>query len=184
MLKLLWHGLLGARVHRGCLTSMTALLALVAWSETSLAQEPEHLGQFRDWHALIYQENDNPVCYIATRPTSEEGNYARRGDVYLLVTHRPAENSRDVVSIVTGYTYEPGSEVEATIANETFSLFTEGDKAWARDPETDAALVQAMIQGASMTVRGTSDRDTPTTDTYSLLGFTAARDRINEACGP
>ena len=34
-----------------------------------------------------------------------------------------------------------------------------------------------------MTVRGRSNRGTLTTDTYSLLGFTAARDRIDEACG-
>ena len=184
MLKSLSHGLLGTCLNRNCLAATLALLALFAWGKPTLAQEPQHLGQFRDWHAFTVEENGNLVCFIVTRPTSEEGNYARRGDVYLMVTHRPAESSRDVVSIITGYTYEPGSEVQAAIANDTFSLtITEEDRAWAPDAETDAALVRAMIQGSSMTVRGRSNRGTLTTDSYSLLGFTAARDRIDEACG-
>ena len=160
-----------------------ALWALASTAMPASAQELEFLGTFRDWHAFKFLENGNPVCYIATRPTREEGNYSRRGDVYLMVTHRPAENSRDVVSVITGYTYEPGSEVRAVIADQTFDLFTEDDTAWARDAETDNAIVQAMIRGVSLTVRGRSNRGTDTNDAYSLRGFTAARDEINEACG-
>jgi len=160
-----------------------ALFGATSWMGTARAQDLEFLGTFRDWHAFKFFENGNPVCYIATRPTREEGNYSRRGDVYLMVTHRPTENSRDVVSVIAGYTYEPGSEVQATISNQSFGLFTEDDTAWARDAETDRSLVQAMINGSNLVVRGRSSRGTPTTDTYSLLGFTAARNKINEACG-
>jgi len=68
------------------------------------------------------------------------------------------------------------------IDGQDFDLFTDGDSAWARDAETDRKLVQAMVRGNSMVVRGTSSRGTLTVDTYSLSGFTAARNAINKAC--
>ena len=163
--------------------TLVALLPLLG-AQPGLAQEElEYLGTHRDWHAFSFIENGNRICYIASRPASDEGNYDRRGDIFLLVTHRPAENSRDVVSFITGYTFEPDSEVEVTISDQQFSLFTSNDTAWAYDADDDRRIVQAMISGTTMVVRGTSNRGTNTTDTYSLLGFTAARNQINELCG-
>ena len=49
-------------------------------------------------------------------------------------------------------------------------------------PDNSLALVQSMIRGAKMVVRGTSWRGTKTTDTYSLKGFTAAYNKITETC--
>jgi invasion protein IalB len=159
-----------------------AALAVVAAAVPALAQEVQLLGSHRDWHAFTYTENGNKVCYIATKPTREEGDYTSRGDVYLMVTHRPAESSRDVVSIITGYTYQPQSSVRTTIGDNTFTMFTSQDTAWAYDKD-DRQLVAAMKAGVNMTVRGTSSRGTLTTDTYSLLGFTDAYQQIGSACG-
>lgn len=147
------------------------------------AQEPEHVDTHRDWHTYTYQENGNLVCYMASKPTDEQGEYTQRGDVYLLVTHRPAEASRDVISVITGYTYGPESEAVVTIDEKLFNLFTSENTAWARDPATDAGLISAMKAGTSMMVKGTSTRGTETTDTYSLLGFTAAYNEISRSCG-
>ena len=54
--------------------------------------------------------------------------------------------------------------------------------AFAVDTKTDKALVDAMIRGARMVVKGTSSRGTKTTDTYSLKGFSAAFKTIGKAC--
>ena len=148
----------------------------------ALAQDVSFIETHRDWHAFQYTEGGDPVCYIASKPTSEEGDYTVRGDVYVLVTHRPAENSRNVVSFITGYTYQEDSEVDVTIGDNEFSLFTHEDTAWARDSSTDDALVDAMRAGVNMVVEGTSSRGTETTDTYSLMGFTAAMGEIDDAC--
>ena len=43
-------------------------------------------------------------------------------------------------------------------------------------------MVEAMRRGATMIVEGISSRGTHTKDTYSLTGFTAAHNAINEAC--
>ncbi len=158
-----------------------ALLALGAWPASG--QEQEHLGSNRDWHAFRFMEDGQPVCYVVSAPVEEAGDYTRRGEVFTLVTHRPAEQSRGVVSMIAGYTFEPGSEVSVVIGDETFELFTDQDNAWTRDPASDMQLVEAMKAGARMVVRGTSSRGTLTTDTYSLFGFTASYELISEACG-
>lgn len=159
-------------------------LAFAGASGGALAQDAEFLGTHRDWHAFQYTENGNKVCYIASKPTAHEEGGRQRGDIFVLVTHRPAEGTRDVVSVVAGYTYEPNSEVSLTIGNNAFQLFTSEQNAWARDSETDRSVVAAMRAGSEMVIRGRSNRGTDTVDTYSLFGFTAAYNTINEACPP
>lgn len=163
-------------------TSLVAALLAVAALPAS-AQEPQPLDTHRDWHTFTFTENGNKVCYMITEPTREEGNYTSRGDVFLMVTHRPAENNVNVISVITGYTYQSGSQVRATIGDRTFEMFTNQDNAWARDSATDQAMVDAMKAGVNMVVRGTSSRGTLTTDTYSLLGFTDAYNQISQECG-
>src|SRR5690606_1662108 len=124
------------------------------------AQEVQYIATHRDWHAFQYTENGNRVCYVASKPTRSEPTDVRHGDVFVLVTHRPAENSRNVVSVMVGYSYRPGSEVQATIGGTTFPLFTEQNTAWSRDAASDEALVAAMRAGATMTVKATSARGT------------------------
>ncbi|MCB9959879.1 MAG: hypothetical protein H6843_14875 [Rhodospirillaceae bacterium] len=163
---------------------LVALVALlIGLALPAAAQEVQYLETNRDWHAFQFTENGNTVCYMASRPTREEGNYTRRGEVFVLVTHRPAESSRNVISFISGYTFQADSEVTVTIGNDSFSLFTDGETAWARDTATDSQIVGAMQAGANMVVRGTSSRGTVTTDTYSLFGFTATLDAIDTACG-
>src|SRR5690606_17765465 len=127
--------------------AVTATGSFVAGSAD--AQEVQYLESHRDWHTFTYMENGNKVCYMASKPTKAEGNYTTRGDIFLLVTHRPGENSRDVVSIITGYTYQSGSTVRATIGDRNFELFTDQDTAWARDSQTDRELVAAMRAGTT-----------------------------------
>ena len=162
------------------------LLRAVAFLSVALAATPlaaqtiERLGDFQDWSAFKFKESGKDACYIASQPTKQEGKYSKRGDIYALVTHRPAEGRRDEVSFVAGYTYKPESAVEVTIGSTTQKLFTQDDSAWAVDKETDVALVRSMIRGNNMVVQGTSSRGTLTTDTYSLKGFTAAYKAIGK----
>ncbi|WP_119679874.1 invasion associated locus B family protein [Indioceanicola profundi] len=164
--------------------ALTAGLALAASAGPASAQssEPKLIGTFRDWNAFVLDEPGGRVCWMASKPTKDEGNYSRRGDIFALVTHRPYEKSLDVVSFVAGYPHADGSEVTVQIGNSRFELFTEGDTSWARDDKTDREIVQAIRAGSSMVVRGTSSRGTRTTDTYSLAGSSAAYDAINKAC--
>ncbi|MCE2510915.1 MAG: hypothetical protein J4G10_08125 [Alphaproteobacteria bacterium] len=77
----------------------------------ALAGEIKSLGTFKLWGAYYYTENDAMVCYIASRPIREAGDYTRRGEVFVLVTHRPAAKTRDVVSFQAGFSFQKESGV-------------------------------------------------------------------------
>jgi hypothetical protein len=149
----------------------------------AVAQErPRVIGEYTDWTAIRFRENGETVCWISSAPLESNPKNVRRGDIYVLVTHRPASNTLDEVSVYAGYPFANASEASIEIGGREFKMFTNGQSAWAYDSDADKALVRAMIRGSSMVIRGTSQRGTETVDRYSLRGFTAARNAINQAC--
>jgi invasion protein IalB len=141
------------------------------------------LGQFGAWYAYQLNEKAGRVCYMVSKPTRTRGKYKKRGDVVVFVTHRPKDGERDVVNFQAGYTYKPGAKATASVDKRKFTLTTERDAAWSPNAAADKVLVQAMIKGTRMVLRGQSRSGVTTTDTYSLKGFTRAHKRINRACG-
>ena len=147
------------------------------------ASTPKLLGEYNDWSAFYYQDGENVVCYMASSPQKDEGKYTKRGDIYVVITHRPSEKSFDVVNFVAGYTYKRDAKVEVKIGKTTIDkMFVDKDKAWAVSEKVDKQLVEAMKKGERMIVTGESSRGTQTKDTYSLSGFTAAYRAISAKC--
>lgn len=135
------------------------------------------------WEAYAYGEKAGKVCYMASAPKSSEGAAKDRGQPYLSVTHRPADKSINVVSVVAGYAFKKGSDVEVDIDGAKFKMFTNGEGAWMNDAAGDKALVAAMAKGNKMIVRGTPAKGAVTVDTYALTGFSASYGEIGKACG-
>jgi hypothetical protein len=160
-----------------CLIALATLL-----SSASHAQDVKVLGTFGKWIAQTYKENGANVCFMSVKPEKSEGNYKARGEVSFMVTHRPAEKAFDVVSVAAGYQYAPDSDAVLTSGAKKFNLFTSGERAWARDAQTDKAIVQLLTKSKTMVVKGTSSRNNITTDTYTLAGFTAAYKAISDSC--
>ena len=74
------------------------LFVSIMLSATAQASSvPTELGEYGDWTAYSYKEGKNLVCYMASTPKKDEGNYKKRGDIYAVVTHRPADKSYNVV---------------------------------------------------------------------------------------
>lgn len=143
-----------------------------------------NLGTFGVWTAYVYQGADGKVCYMATEPEKSVGKYKKRDDVFLRITHRPAEKSFDLVSIVAGYTYKKTSKPTLTVDKKSaITLVPYEDTAWAKDSKTDKQLVSQMKAGSTAVIRGRSQRGTDITDTFSLKGFSKAYRAISEACG-
>jgi invasion protein IalB len=161
---------------------LIAVVSVAAPVPPSQAQGVKRIGDYGAWSSFQFSEDGKAACYMESQPKKAVGDYKKRGDVYAIVAHRPAEDRRDEVSVVAGYTYKKDSWVEVTIGAKTFQLFTQDDGAWAPDKKADKALVKAMIKGHTMVVKGTSSRGTLTTDTFSLSGFTKAYQAINKAC--
>lgn len=156
--------------------------ALSGWVLPAAAQEPKLIGSFRDWNAFMLEEPGGRVCWMASRPKKQEGDFAKRGDVFALVTHRPHERALDVVSFVAGYAFATDTTVTVEVGRQSWKLFVDGETAWAREDSTDRAISTAIRQGTLMVVRGTSSRGTRTADTYSLAGTGAAYQAMSKAC--
>lgn len=156
-------------------------ISLLAFS--AYAGAPQLIGEYDDWLAYIYKEGKNSVCYMASTPQKSEGKYTRRGDVYLVITHRPADKSFDVVNFVAGYAYKNDAKVIVKIGKDTISdFFVENDKAWTMNANVDKKLVEAMKKGERLIIDGTSTKGTTTKDTYSLKGFSSAYRAISTKC--
>ena len=143
----------------------------------------EWIAHFEEWSVSQYSEGGRSVCYMSSTPLDMEPKNVRRGLVYVEVAHDTGDGSRDVVSVIAGYTFAEGRAVVAVVDDQEFRMFTKVDRAWNGTTDQDASMVQAMISGSRLTVLGYSNRGTETRDVYSLLGFTAAHEFITEACG-
>ncbi len=156
---------------------------LFAAAGAARAEAPKLLGEYNDWSAFYYQDGKNVVCYMASSPQKDEGKYTQRGDIYVVITHRPAEKSFDVVNFVAGYMYKRDAKVVVKIGKTTIDkMFVDKDKAWAVSEKVDRELVEAMKKDERMIVTGESSKGTATKDTYSLSGFSAAYKAISAKC--
>lgn len=164
-------------------------MGLLAPPAPAMAQS-ERVAVHTDWS--VFTPSNPRECYIVSPPTASVARRGgsvvevTRGDIRLFVTFRPDDNVAGEVSYTSGYPFEPGSTVRLTVGNETFTLGTgtgEADRwAWPANAEEDARLIAAFRRGSTATVVGTSARGTETTDTFSLMGFTAAISDAEARC--
>ena len=162
---------------------IAAMMVLTTVSVPAQAADPRKLGNFGVWEAWELEDTGGKVCYMLAKPTKHAGNYRSRGDIYALITHRPAEGTKNVFSYIAGYEYQAKSEATLKVGDQTFGLFTQAETAWAPDANTDNTIAEAIRKGSNMVVTGTSSRGTATTDTFSLKGSGGAHEAINKACG-
>lgn len=170
-------------MHRLFATTLFAALfqAFFSLPSPAAAQEQRFIGQFRDWVLYTYVDDGDKLCFITSEPTDQDGNYTRRGPPAPLVTRLPGDPPTVEVSYQPGYSYLADSDVTMRIDDNSYTLFTQGEHAWANNGDDDG-IVAAMKAGQRMTVRGTSTKETWSEDSYSLLGFTRAYNAMVEAC--
>ena len=165
----------------GLLRAALALSVLAGSPFGIAAAEPKALAKQGAWQAFALPDKAKPVCYALARPAKSEGAYAKRGEIYLTVTHRPADRATGAVSFAAGYPLKPESEVSLQIGQESFRLYTVEETAWARDSD-EKKLLTALKAGKEAVVKGVSARGTATTDRFPLAGFPATLAAIDKAC--
>ena len=161
---------------RGILAFVLMSIAATALGAT------KNLGTFEKWSAHLLTEKKTRICFVYGEPAKKLGQYKKRGAVFVQISHRPRANVVNEVGFTAGYVYKKDSDAAVEIDGKKFTLFTHKDGAWARNAESDTTLVQAMMKGRRMIIRGMSTRGTKTVDTYSLIGFTRAHQAIGKAC--
>lgn len=160
----------------------TAVLIAAGTIGVADAQTPNRVGAFKDWNAYAYADKKGKVCYAASQPKSQKPAGLNRDPAYFLITARPAENVKGEVSVIIGYPFKEGSKVTVEIDGQKFSMFTKEDGAWVENAAEEAALIEALRKGHSMSVSGISRRGTQTIDAYSLAGISAALEAVAKNC--
>ena len=122
---------------------------------------------------------EDTYCYIVSAPTKEEGDYTKRGDVYVLV-YRINKSPDQIVEISSGYNYDESKPVIVKIDQTSFKFFSKEDSAWTK--EEDKKVILSMQKGIKMIIQGYSFKGTLTTDTYTLKGFTSAFNKLSKDC--
>jgi hypothetical protein len=160
-----------------------AVIAGVALAgSVALAQTVKSIGTFSSWTAFTHGEGASLLCFVTAQPTKQEPAGAKRSPAFVYVSSWPKDGVKAEVSVRVGYPLKGGSDVTMEIGNASYKLFAHGDRAYIADAGEELKLIEAMRRGSSMTVVGTSERGTTTTDTYSLAGITQALQAIASNC--
>jgi len=171
---------------RVCLITVFALVVPLSDSANAQQDSRRAIGSYRDWDAFVYGTGAKRTCHIISVPKSSTASKknARRGDIYIMVSHRPEYGVVGEVNAVLGYPIRQGSTAKFNVdgGRKRMEFFTEGTGAWAYDPKDDKAAIDAMKRGSGLVISATSQRGTNTNDRYSLSGFTAAYNAITKAC--
>lgn len=159
-----------------------SLILILTFSSASYAQTLK--GEHKAWSVFTVKQSGEKICYITSSPIKKTGNYKRRGEPYLLVTYRGKGISE--VSSSSGYPYKKNSKVDLSLNKKaSFKLFTSSDTpkmAWAKDVSEDKRIISSMKKGSKLTIKGFSKLGTYSLDTYSLMGFTKAYNKMTSLC--
>jgi len=125
---------------------------------------------------------DNDWCYIGSLPiNSDLPETKQRGDNYILV-YKIIGSDENIIQVEAGYKYNLEKNINVKIDNTTFNFYSTEDSsetAWTND---DSKVIYAMKKGLDLTLTGESSRGTVTNDIYTLKGFTAAINKLNNNC--
>ncbi len=160
---------------------LLSLLAISFWVGVAHSGDPQRVADFRDWTVLSSGSGNEKYCYAITWPKSSSTTTSDRKP-YLLVAHQPGQAVRNQVELSAGITFLPNSSAEVAIGRKSYRLYTVGDGAWMESSVQDNHMVSDMRRGSKLTVKGKTGSGQVITDSYSLLGFTAAMKRVGRIC--
>ena len=135
-------------------------------------------GKYGDWNVFT-NSADETMCFIASIPIKQLPTSKNWNPTFYLAKY--GQNAIQP-SINAGYIYRAGTQATIKILEYTLQLNTEKQGAWLGTQETEKILIDAMKKGTSMVVKGESEFNTLTTDTYSLKGVTRSIQEMNKLC--
>ena len=161
--------------------SFLIFFLLITFSSTTQANI-KILDKFKNWESHFTQDGGNLVCFAVSMPVKKEPGNLNRAEARIFVTFRTKENIQDEVSVTSGYPYKKGEKVNVTINEDNFGFESSDNFAWLTSKDQEIKIVNLMKNKNNAKVVGVSARGNKTTDSYSLLGFTAAYNSAKNKC--
>lgn len=170
-------------IQRHWAAALFATLIGAVGAVSGAQAQATNLGTFNDWTAWQGSDANGVICYISSQPSDSEPKNVNRDPIHFLVIHRKGLGTKNEVQTLIGYPFNATSaNASATVDGKAYPMVTEGAAAWLASSGDESGFVAALKAGSRLVVKGTSQRGTNTTDTYSLRGVTAAMGEIDRAC--
>jgi hypothetical protein len=134
------------------------------------------------WQAFSSQQGRSKVCYALSKAESRLPANLKDVEGLLFVSSRPGEGVRNEISFVMNFDLKEDVEHQAIIGEERFALVAKGQNMWLKNPAEEPRMLDSLRKGATLEIRGTSRRNNPTNDKYSLAGMTQTVKRAEDAC--
>jgi hypothetical protein len=164
--------------------------------------KPLLVASFGDWGVYQSQANKGRVCYTLAQPKDRNPADLKRDPAYAFISDRPGEGVRNEVSFIMGFDVanppdssatddksDKGSKKKvvikgatATVGDQSFELLAKASNLWVKNAAKEGQLVDEMRKGAKLEVKAMSKKGNVTTDTYSLIGFSQALERVLKDC--
>lgn len=163
--------------------AVAACMGLAPVAQAQQAAAATELGTFNAWTAWKATDASGIICYISAAPKASEPAGANRDPIHFMIIHRKGMGTKNEVQTIIGYPYNSSdAKASAAIDGKVYPMVVEGSAGWLASTGDEGGFVAAFKAGTNLTVKGTSQRGTNTTDTYSLSGATAAMKAIDAAC--
>ena len=135
----------------------------------------ERLGAWQSWAA--FRDAETPRCYAIGAPdeSSGEGGYVsvgfwpKRGSGHQVYVHLSRERSTN-----SGITLSAGGR--------RFRLIAKGNSGWARDRQTDMAIIAAIRSSQSLSITSMARDGRTIVDAYATRGAASAIDAAALGC--
>ena len=160
--------------------SAAALIAAAA--PAAFAAEPEPVATYRDWSVFRRQVDSDVICYAVSEARDKAPSSVRHGDVFFIVASWKSGAARNQPSLMTGYQLQDKSEPVLRVGADRWEMYAAENEAFIEASGDEQRLVRAMRRGSNMRISALSSRGTQTSYTISLLGISAALDRVQKSC--
>ena len=131
-----------------------------------------------DWEG----HKTNDICYAVSFPTPDSAASTHVvSSRYVTVTHRPGEGIKNEIAFVSGFPQDFAIEGSVTIDNNLpFQLLSYQGVGFVQSGDREATLSSQMRAGRLMEIKWTAPNGEYFVDRYSLIGFTATHNFVND----
>lgn len=167
-------------IKRNALIAMAACAVLLA--TPAFAQGTQVVRTFDAWTLYSHKGAPGDICFVSTQPRETKPAELQRDRAYFYVSSWIKDGIRNQISVLLGYDLADQAAIEVEIGNRKFQLFAKDGKGFVGDATQELQLIDAMKRGNFMTVNATTKDGVETSDTYSLIGATAAMNSLSGNC--
>jgi hypothetical protein len=149
------------------------LLALALIATPAFAKE--RLGAWQSWAA--FRDSETPRCYAIGAPDESSGE---RG--YVSVGFWPKRGLGHQVYIHLSRERSANSGITLNAGGRRFRLIARGDYGWAKDRQTDMAIIASIRASQSLSITSIARDGRSIVDAYATRGAASAIDAAALGC--